>query len=125
MRGDEVRALKETKVFNVARIRELTAEETQEFDRLEREVRLADVRLGGPDTPATFNARGAEPESDGIASYRSFRSKNGDGVELRANSEADYGDSFWAYVSARDMREVDADEFDVLSKASNAAGAFL
>ena len=116
--------------------RDLTAEETQEFDRLEkaadeleRRARRMEKLIG---IPSDFGRQIAVDDDDdaddgddganapaSLAEYREQR------AGIRPQDEAEYRSAFYHWLSSADGRDVSADEYRVLSKATAGAGLNL
>lgn len=138
LRGQRAKLIDEARTIVAAaegENRDLTAEETQEFDRIEAESRSLKGRID------RLENLYLEDRED-----RKVRAGDDDDVESRADErkvpatllewkqqrsgvlpqdEDEYRSAFYRYLTARDLRDLTVDEQRALSKASAGAGANL
>jgi HK97 family phage major capsid protein len=116
--------------------RDLTAEESQEFDRressadeLERRARRMETLLGIPSGGRTIPVDDDDAGDDGDGepptvpqSLNEFRERRSG---TRPQDEDEYRVAFYRWITASDPSHVSADEYRVLSKATAGAGLNL
>ncbi len=117
--------------------RDLTAEEGQEFDRLEKDAGRLEQRAARMEKLAGFGSepvREMSPESTpsereeqpeerkAPGSLQEYREQRGG---VRAQDTDKYRQAFYHWMSEPDPRNLDANEFRVLSKATAGAGLNL
>jgi HK97 family phage major capsid protein len=115
-----------------AESRDLTAEEKQEFERVEGEFDSLTERIERTEKLEGLSSRAAAPlnpetreveeETEAPTSFRDFNEKR---AGTKAQDTPEYREAFFRWVTASDERELDQAEFRVLSKASAGAGLNL
>lgn len=115
--------------------RDLTAEEVQEYDRVEKDAEALETRSGrleklagiSPipkrETDATIVEDEEDPEKrKAPATLAEYREQRGG---IRPQDKQEYREAFYKWISTADERDMESAEFRVLSKASAGAGLNL
>ena len=140
---EKIDALKQQRAQHISRMREiaadaesedrdLTAEETQEFDRLTDETDALELRAARLEKVAGLEPMPrvtadeevvAEPEGRQVPeTLNEYRAAHAGAL---AQDDPSYRDAFFHWVTARDVRDLAPEEQRVLSKATAGAGANL
>ena len=134
-RADAHEKMKEISDSAEAESRDLTAEEKQEFERVEGEFDSLTERIKRQEKIEGHEVRGNavphQPETREVEETEerdapeSFREFNEQRAEARPQDDPEYRRAFFKWVTASDVRSLDQAELRVLSKASAGAGLNL
>ena len=144
MRRDDIRGLHEqrarvhgelTKLVNKAEEekRDLSAEENQEFERMQGEYEELRNRAERAErvfmqdrevekTLATPLEKRIGDEGDAPATYKEYQEQRNGPVK---SDLPEYRNAFWRYISTQNVQDLDVEENRALSKGTTTAGGFL
>jgi HK97 family phage major capsid protein len=107
--------------------RDMTQAETLEFDEKRSKAAAIQRQLESGNSSrnrGTGEVRALRPLGEGSTSDLAEWRRRERGVS-RAEDDPDYGNSFFSWLTSRDLNELDPEEWRALSKASGPVGAYL